>query len=658
MKKAWFFSALVLLSNVIGAQDYHISFAVSGNGDTLPDSVVVHYVKQDHEITLQGDDTLHLLASSSGMSNLETQNKVLQVYPNPCAGRAHIVFHTALEGEVELSLYDLAGRSVARHRQFQPAGKTMVEVIGLSAGAYVLWIDTETSSLSEVLLSKEPSAGMPELHVTGSGVDAEQAPHVQKSADRTGKMVNMTYHEGDTLTFTAYLGSRSSDLTLVPVGSSTLSFEFQTNQEAISASADIMIEGGTLQVTDEAGNRVKLSFPPGAVMDTVSATLTLLGSYKDLPFDERHLRTFEITPKDINLYEPVTITIEYNSPISDLNKTALYRLRSEDWLSPLSDHAYSDDDRSVTASTLILGEFAEGKMTLEKLNAQFDLLLSSKEISWKSSPKDARETTRPLCDTRIHKAIWDDWKDVLGSFISFFKQRYLLGYYNDLQEGQHTYEEEQELLCKNVASMGIESVLDQCIPDDLCDRDYSHTISSMVRDMELLGCEDSIVDLLGQRFDQMLLNCGSSLVISSVLDIESGGLQIYSSGTVPITTRLNSDKSASVLGTGTLSVTGSGSAGGPCSGTVSGETLVTVQGNRNAAYTYELQVFTAQDALLTTVCPDGTTVNTPLAGEDAILINLSMANDYTYSEDMPVDGGQFVIDISLNNPYISLPVEY
>ncbi len=656
MIKGWVVPVFALLSTMISAQDYQISFAVSGDNETIVDSVVVHNIEQGHVITMQGDDILHLVASTTGITDLKTPDNMIEVYPNPFTNRATIVFQNDKQGPVQLSLFDMAGKVVAQKSLFQSAGKTIVEVSGLPVGAYVIQIDTETSIFSEVILSNDGSGNNPEINFKGSGENAATPVKTLKSSNRTGELVNMQYNEGDTLSLTAYLGDLHSEIKIVPVASTTISFNFQPNREDISATADITVQGGVLQVSDESGNIVKLTFPPGAVMDTATVILTLLGEPKDLPVDERQLRTFEIKPLDISLYEPVTITIDYNAPISEIEKTALFRIRSENWLTPLSDHTYSDDNRSMTASTLILGEFAEGKMTLEEVNTQFDLLVSSLGISWESSLKAAGEETELLCDTRIHKAIWDDWRDVLGSFISFFKQRYLLGYYNDLQEGQHTYEEEQELLCTNVASMGIGSVLDQCIPDDLCDRDYTYTIASMVHEMKLLGCEDSTVNLLEDRFDQILLDCGSYLTVSSTLNIESGGLEIFTSGVVPITTQLNSDKTATVEGTGTLAVSGSATGGGVCYGIVSGETLVTVQGTRDAAYTYELQVFTEQDAVLTTICPDGT-VNTPLAGDDVIVITLSMANGYTFTLNEPVEGGTFMMDITLNNPYISLPYE-
>lgn len=654
MKKAWFFSAIVSLSTVIGAQDYQLSFEVSGGNVTTIDSVFVHNINQGHSITIRGNDILHLLASTTGISELCTPGNHLEIYPNPISDKATVIFQNNNQGPIKLSLLNLEGKVIARKSLFQSAGTSIAEVGGLPAGVYILQIETETSNFSELILSSSTSGNNPEIIFKGTGEKVVASDAILKSSTSTSELVEMQYNTGDTLSLTAYAGNLYSESVIVPVSSGTISLNFYPVLEDISVSADISVEGGFLQVSDESGNIIRVTFPPGAIMDSTTVSLTVLGEHKELPIHEQQLRSIEIRPLDMNLYRPVEISIEYHEAMGDIENAALFRVRSEDWLTPLSDHEYSDDGKSMTASTLFPGDFAEGKMTLEQVNTQFDLLASSLDISWKSSRNSEGEGDQLLCDTRIHKAIWDDWQDVIGSFVSFFKLRYMLGYYNDLQEGQHTFEEEQGLLCTNVVELGVAEVLDLCIPEDFCDRDYMHTIASMVYNMNLLGCEGTTLDLLEDRFNQILIDCSSYLTIHSTLNIESGGLEIFTSGVVPITLQAGSNNTATVEGTGTLLVTGSGYAGGACTGVVIGETVVTVLGTRDAGYTYELQIVTEQNAVLTTTCPDIVT-QTPLVGEDLIVITLSSANGYSYTLDSPVEGGTFVMDITLSNPYISLP---
>jgi len=426
--------------------------------------------------------------------------------------------------------------------------------------------------------------------------------------------------------------------------------------ELISADEEITIEGGTLEVTDESGNTVSIEFPPGAVMDTVQVSLTLPELEKTVPIDEKQVRVFEIRPLDINLYEPAVITIQYNTAVSDLEKAALFRVRSEDWLTPLSDHVYSGDNKSLSAKTLFLGDFAEGKMTLAQLNAQFDLLVSSMDIQWNSISGKVQKGSDSYCDTRIHKAIWDEWREVIGGFITFFKQRYLIGYYNDLPDGQLTYEEEQDRLCEEVVSKAIGDVLKQCIPEDLCDRDYTHTISNMVLNVSLLGCEGTeAFNLLQQRFDQILIDCASYLTFHSDLDIESGGIVITTEGVVPVTLTKGDDRTATVEGMGSLKVSGKGSAGGACSSVVSGETQVSVYGSRSASFSYELTIILAQIAEMVTTCPGSPSFTTPLTGGESREVTLSTANGYSVTIEEEENGTTYVLDITLGNPYLDLP---
>lgn len=658
MRKAWFISAMALLSTVIGAQDYQISFAILDDNETLVDSVVVHNIEQDNIITLRGNDILHLVASTTGISNLNTLNGKVEVYPNPFSKRATIVFQNAKQGLVQLSLFDMTGKIVAKNSLFQSAGKTIVEVSGLPAGAYVIQIDTETSIFSEVILSNDASGTTPEIIFKGSQENDAAPVTSLKSSNRTGELVEMQYNAGDTMSLTAYLGDLNLETKIVPVASSTISFDFRPDLEEISTTATITIDGGVLQVSDESGNIVKLTFPPGAVMDSTTVSLTLLGERKDLPIGERLLRSFEIRPLDINLYEPVLITIEYNTPISEIEKAALFRLRSDEWLTPLSDHVYSEDSSSMTASTLFLGDFAEGKMTLAQLNTQFDLLVSFLGISWESDLKAAGTGNQILCDTKIHKATWDAYRSFTGSLLSFFRQRLLYGHYNDLEEWENTWEEDQAALCSEVVSVGVQSVLDQCIPDDLCDRDYTHTIADMIAGMWLLGCEGSTLDLLEERMDQMLIDCATSLTITSQLNIESGGIEINTIGAIPITMTASGNNTATIDSYGTLEVSGSGNAGGDCTAVVAGGTFVNVYGTKDAAYTYELQVLLAQTAVLVTTCPDGSSAEAPLLNNaETREVTLSSANGHSVTIEESGDGYSFIMDVELINAHTSFPAK-
>ena len=270
MKKILLFSALALLSTIISAQDYQISFAILGDDETPLDSVVVHNFDQGKTITIRGNDILHLVASITGLTTLNASKGRIEVYPNPFSDRATVEFQNDKQGVVQLSLFDMAGELVAQNRLFYAAGKTIAELRGVPMGAYVIQIDTETSILSEVILSNVVSGKNPEIIFKGSENDAAASVPILKSSDSTGELIEMQYNVGDTLSLTAYLGNLISEVKNVPEASSTIHFDFHPKVEDIAVTEDITPYGGTLQVSDESGNLVTITFPPGAVMDTTT----------------------------------------------------------------------------------------------------------------------------------------------------------------------------------------------------------------------------------------------------------------------------------------------------------------------------------------------------------------------------------------------------
>lgn len=413
-------------------------------------------------------------------------------------------------------------------------------------------------------------------------------------------------------------------------------------------------EGGSIEATDEEGNIISINFPPGALFDTVNVTLTILGEDTQYPIENTYIPSFTISPEDINLYKPVEIKVKFKNQISSLEKNLLFKVRSENWLVPLCDQNYSNEEKSITASTLFFGEFTEGEMSLSQLNTQFELLLNSLDMTWKSYSLP----NNPDCDTRIHKAIWDDWRETAGYFITIFKQRYLLGYYNDLEPGQNSYEEEQALICSKIMDKGAELVLKECIPNDLCDKDYTHTIGDMVRQMNLLGCEGSdVFNQVNERFNSILIDCGSFLTINTSLNIEADGFIMETSGVVPLTLSRNEFGAINVDGFGVLSVTGEANAGGGCTGEISGSTDATVTGVRDASYNFTLNIALDQYAFLTVTCPDGGPFVTPLVGGSSREVVLSKNNNFSVTIEEDVEGGTFMMDVALDNPYTSLPDE-
>jgi len=229
MKRVWFFSTMAIISTIIFAQDYQISFAISGDNETVVDSVVVSNIEQGNMITILGNDVLHLIASTTGITDLNTTTDNVEVYPNPFSDRATIVFQNEKQGLVQLSLLDMSGKIVVQNSIYQSTGKTIVEVRGLPVGAFVIQIITETTTYSEVILSNYPPGNSPEIIFKGLG--KEDAPSITtlKSSVIASEVVEMPYNAGETLSLTAYLCHLNTEIKIIPVTDGIISFDFHPN---------------------------------------------------------------------------------------------------------------------------------------------------------------------------------------------------------------------------------------------------------------------------------------------------------------------------------------------------------------------------------------------------------------------------------------------
>lgn len=422
----------------------------------------------------------------------------------------------------------------------------------------------------------------------------------------------------------------------------------------ITTSTEISPYGGSLQVTDESGNIISVTFPPAAIRDTTNFTLTIIGKYKDLPIDERRVRSFKIEPSTVSLYEPAIISIEYNTAVSEIEESALFRLRTDDFLTPLDDHSYPDGNLKISAGTMILGEFAEGKMTIEQINTQLDKLISSMEVSLKSTGISSTTISASSSGCEIYKALWDDWAETASAFLKFFEMRYLLGYYNNPPAGARTFQEDFDKVCSNIIDQGINKVLELGEPDDPCCSDYAQTIESMMHAVTVCGNQGTTLDKMNDRYNDVHSKCHTYLDITTEVNIDAGGLLIMTSGEVMLTLTATGDGEASVTGTGELEVTGSGDAGGQCSATIMGQTFVTVTGTRDAAYIYTLKVEMNQIATMMTVCPDRV-VETNLSNGSSREVTLGPGNGFSLLENETIPEGTATIQASINNPYVTVP---
>ena len=82
MKKLVLFFFVMLVSSSIFSQDFKISFSGTGSSTTVS-SVFVENLTQNKSVTLDGNETLHLAATITGIDDVDEGKEKLVVSPNP-----------------------------------------------------------------------------------------------------------------------------------------------------------------------------------------------------------------------------------------------------------------------------------------------------------------------------------------------------------------------------------------------------------------------------------------------------------------------------------------------------------------------------------------------------------------------------------------------
>ena len=219
MKKSLFNKLLILIFTIISvqlrAQDYKISFAILGS-DEVPDSVQVANIDQNINLTLKGDNVLHLV------------NTWLHIYPNPMQQNTTLEFYNTQEGNVSISIFDVEGRKLVQNSSVLSKGNCVYKLSGLGMGTFIVNISTNSSKLS----AKVISIGESSLHPTIELLEVKEQGNSLKSGYLIdANIVEMQYNEGERLKFTAYLKSMTSVQEDIPTSNKTITFDFSTDAD-------------------------------------------------------------------------------------------------------------------------------------------------------------------------------------------------------------------------------------------------------------------------------------------------------------------------------------------------------------------------------------------------------------------------------------------
>jgi hypothetical protein len=214
MKKSSFNKLLILLFTTISvqlsAQDYKIYFALLGS-DEVPDSVQVTNIGQNTNLTLKGDDVLHLVNTS------------IHIYPNPIQQTTSVEFYNTKKGNVSISVIDIAGRKLVQNSRVLSEGNCVYKLSGLGMGTFIVNISTNNSRLSAKVISTGETSQQPTIEFLEV---KKQANSFKSRSLNNANIVEMQYNEGERLKFTAYLKSMTSVQENIPTSDKSITFEF------------------------------------------------------------------------------------------------------------------------------------------------------------------------------------------------------------------------------------------------------------------------------------------------------------------------------------------------------------------------------------------------------------------------------------------------
>ncbi|TVQ95051.1 MAG: T9SS C-terminal target domain-containing protein [Bacteroidetes bacterium] len=210
MKKLTIFLLFIFVVTNINAQDEGITLRFTANHTcsyAQLDSIFIENLSQGGSKVLYYPDTVLFLVITNigiiegGFGNLY----VSQNYPNPFSALTYIDVYLATPDVVALNVYDLKGRTVARHEDKLEEG---MHRFSFSAGVEKTYILTVTSNnhIEKRIMLQMGVAGTAVSEIRFLGASADDLPKA------TPKSTDFNFNPGDNLRFTGFVTDFSGNM--------------------------------------------------------------------------------------------------------------------------------------------------------------------------------------------------------------------------------------------------------------------------------------------------------------------------------------------------------------------------------------------------------------------------------------------------------------
>ncbi len=227
--KLLFIVFLFGLSWLNGQNHYNVYFA----GD--PETILVENLTKGTSLILQGADTLQLKLEGTGVQETEQTKHALTIYPNPMDQSCRFDVENTINGMVKIELYHSSGKLVHEFSSKLSAGLHQFELTGVSAGIYLIRVQTEKHRFTGSFVSTNVAGSIITLkHLREIPLKyfMDNDPSIQKLSDadfllNPRTIVEMDFSVGDQLKFTGYMTGSDEDIEYAsPTGDQSINFTF------------------------------------------------------------------------------------------------------------------------------------------------------------------------------------------------------------------------------------------------------------------------------------------------------------------------------------------------------------------------------------------------------------------------------------------------
>lgn len=231
MKTMILFTFLAIASSSI-AQDYQIEFAILDEV-LKPETVLVENLSQGTSLELNGDDILNL-TDATGLSEIPNQDQGIHLFPNPMKEQFRLEYKHTESGVILIQITDLLGKVVLEYSEYYQEGLLSFQVQGMNSGSYIVNVKNMTSSsivqksISAICISQNHHQNKASISLIGMQSIFKDSDIIMGKQGDKKEIIDMPYHAGDELHFTALLRAQPAYKNLIIEESQTLDFEFET----------------------------------------------------------------------------------------------------------------------------------------------------------------------------------------------------------------------------------------------------------------------------------------------------------------------------------------------------------------------------------------------------------------------------------------------